>query len=178
MLAGLHLPGSHMLRTLSFSLFLSLPFCAVTAQAEPATTETPAATAAIEELAWMTGSWAGPIGDGVLEENWVAPGNGSIGALVRMTRGGTTSMVELIVIEQTGESLTLYLQQWDPGMTPRSERAQQMVLSATGEQRVSFRATGTGGLKGLTYSRPADDTFVVEVLTPDDREIQINLKAR
>lgn len=167
-----------MSRTLSLSLLLSLLFCASSQAVEAAASEAPTVTASIDELAWMTGSWAGPIGDGVLEENWVAPGNGSIGALVRMTRGGSTSMVELIVIEQTGETLTLHLQQWDPGMTPRSERAQKMVLSAAGEQSVSFRATDTSGLKGLTYSRPADDTFVVEVTTPDDREIQINLKSR
>jgi len=167
-----------MFRTLSLSLFLSLLLCASAQAAEGAEPEAGTVTARVDELAWMTGSWAGPIGDGVLEENWVAPGNGTIAALVRMTRDGSTSMVELIVIEQTGESLTLHVQQWDPGMTPRSERAQKMVLSAIGEQSVSFRATGTSGLKGLTYSRPADDTFVVEVHTPDDREIQINLKAR
>ncbi|MCB1685859.1 MAG: DUF6265 family protein [Pseudomonadales bacterium] len=167
-----------MSRTLSLSLFLSLLLCAGAQAAEGTAADTRTVTASIDELAWMTGSWSGPIGDGVLEENWVAPGNGSIGALVRMTRDGSTGMVELIVIEQTGETLTLYLQQWDPGMTPRSERAQKMVLSAIGEQSVSFRATEASGLKGLTYSRPADDTFVVEVHTPDDREIQINLKAR
>ena len=167
-----------MFRTLTPLLTLSLLLCGAAFAAENSPGRDNAPDGNIGDLAWMTGSWSGPIGDGTLEENWITPANGSMGALVRITGAGTTSMIELIVIEQAGETLTLSIQQWNPAMEPRSPKPQKMALVETGDQMVSFQATEAGGLKGLTYSRPADDTFVVEVLTGDDREIQINLKAR
>ncbi len=70
----------------------------------------------VDALAWMSGSWAGPLGDGtILEENWAEPEGGTIAALVRMTADGRNTMVELIVIEEQGDTLMLYVQQWDPG---------------------------------------------------------------
>ena len=51
--------------------------------------------ASIEDLSWMSGSWAGPVGPGLtLEENWIMPVDGSIASLVRMTGNGSTSMIE------------------------------------------------------------------------------------
>jgi len=136
------------------------------------------AEAGVADLAWMTGSWAGPAGpDNTLEENWSAPADGSIGSLVRMRGNGTTSMVELIVVEEEGDSLVLHIQQWDPGFTPRPAGPQKMSLVSMGDRTVSFKADGPGGLAGLTYSRPADDTFTVDVETADGGKFQIVLKA-
>jgi hypothetical protein len=137
-----------------------------------------AATADIADLDWMTGSWAGPAGpDNTLEENWSAPADGSIGALVRMRGQGTTSMVELIVVEETDDGLVLHIQQWDPGFTPRPGGPQKMTMTAMGERTVSFKAVSDGGLTGLTYSRPADDTFTVDVETAEGGKFQLVLKA-
>lgn len=131
----------------------------------------------VGDLAWMTGTWAGPVGDGVLEENWIVARDGSIGAFVRITGAGTTGMFEFIAIEQTGDTLVLHLQQWNPGMTPRTPAMQAMRLAALGDRQVRFVATAPGGLRALGYSRPTDTTFVVEVLTPDEQTIQIPLSA-
>ena len=86
----------------------------------PAHGQGPAATVA--DLIWLTGRYASETGGGSLEENWRPAASGSIAAVVRSTSGGSTDMVELIVIEEEGGSLTLRLKQWDPGMKPR-ERA-------------------------------------------------------
>lgn len=141
----------------------------------PAWAAGPAATVA--DLAWMTGSWKGAMGPGTLEENWSRPDAGSIASVVRGTANGQTNMIELIVIEESEGSLVLRLQQWNPGFVPRSPSAQEMRLAEISERRVSFEAVDEGSLKRLTYSRPADDTFVVDVETAGGAKIAFDLKA-
>lgn len=116
----------------------------------------------IEKLSWMTGTWAGPLGEGVLEENWTVPRDGSIQSLVRMTVGGTTAMVELIVVEESGDGLVLHLQQWGPGYESRGP-ATKMRSTSIGEREVSFEVEGEGAFRTLSYRRPADDRFEIHV---------------
>ena len=138
----------------------------------------PSFSASVDDLAWMSGSWAGPAGPGVLEENWIKPTGGSIASLVRMTGGGSTSMVELIVIENDQDSLILHIQQWDPGYKPRASGPQTMKLIGMGERQVSFEAVTAGGLKTLSYSSPTDDTFNIDIENSEGAKFQLNLKAR
>ncbi|MCZ6458849.1 MAG: DUF6265 family protein [Gammaproteobacteria bacterium] len=134
--------------------------------------------ASVDDLAWMTGSYVGSIGNGTLEENWIRPKDGSIAALVRITGEGATSMVELIVVQPEADSLMLHIQQWDTGFAPRAGGAQKMKLTNLGENTVSFEAVSEGGLKSLTYSRPTPDLFTVDVETADGTKFQIPLKAQ
>jgi hypothetical protein len=136
------------------------------------------AAAGVNDLAWMTGSWAGPAGPEVtLEENWTAPADGTIASAVRMRGSGATSMVEFIVVEEQGDSLILHLQQWDPGFAPRPTGPQKMVMTSMGDRTVTFEANVPTGLTRLTYSRPSDDTFTVDVKTAEGGEFQMVLKA-
>ena len=121
-----------------------------------------AAESTIEKLAWMTGTWSGPVGEGTLEENWTVPRDGSIQSLVRMTAGGTTAMVELIVVEEADDGLVLHLQQWNPGYESRGP-ATKMRSSTIGENAVTFEVVGEGAFKTLTYKRPADDEFEIHI---------------
>ena len=133
----------------------------------------------IKDLAWMTGAWAGPAGPGMtLEENWIMPIEGSIASLVRMTGNGSTSMVELIVIEEENDSLVLRIKQWDPGFKPRTPEPQVMELVSMGENSVGFKAVSDGGMKTLAYSRPTDDSFNIDIETNEGAKFQIKLKAR
>jgi hypothetical protein len=136
-----------------------------------------AETVGIKQLAWMTGSWEGPIGPNTLEENWSRPLDGSISALVRSRGEGKTSMIELIVIEEENDSIVLRLQQWNPGFTPRTPGPQVMALDSIGENRVAFKSTGEGGLKTLAYSRPSDRVFNIDIETAEGAKFQINLSA-
>ena len=147
---------------------------AFTLLALPATAAGPAAKVA--DLAWMTGTWKGPMGPGTLEENWTGPDAGSMASLVRATASGKTSMIELIVIEETEGSLMLRLQQWNPGFQARSPAPQEMRLVEISERKVGFEAVGEGGLKRLTYSRPSDDTFVLAGVTAQGAEFTLELK--
>ncbi len=130
----------------------------------------------VEDLAWMTGTWSGP----TLEENWAVPRNGSMVARVRgFAPDGTTSMIELISIEEEDDSLVLRLKQWDSGMKPRYDGFQVMKLVDSKDRMVQFENTGEGeaGLAKLSYSRPEDDKFVISVETAAGQSFEIPLDA-
>lgn len=131
--------------------------------------------ATVDDLAWMSGTWVGALGPNSLEEHWSEPKAGSIAALVRMASAKATSMFELIVVEQEGESLVLRVQQWNPGFKPRTEGPQVMRLAEIGERTVTFEAIDEGGLKGLTYARPADDEFTISLLNAEGGAFKIEL---
>lgn len=124
--------------------------------------------ATIDQLSWMTGSWATQFGANTLEENWTTAENGSITSMVRMHGGGTTSMIEVIVIEEKDGSLEMSIQQWGPGFVPQSDAAQKMELTEISENRVKFTATTEGTFHSLTYARPTDDTFTIEAARAPD----------
>ena len=121
-------------------------------------------SAKVSDLAWMTGHYKGNTGNGSLEENWAEPEGGSIACLVRSTGGGATTMIELVVIEEEGDSLTLRLKQWDPGMEPRAEGFQVMELVEIGDKKVVFKNTGEVGVQQLGYSLNGDQ-FTLSVKT-------------
>ena len=130
----------------------------------------------VEDLAWMTGSWVGPYGEQTLEENWIQPSGGSIACLVRITGGGQTNMVELILIEEVENSLLFRVRQWLPGFVPRRPEPQIMTLAAIADRRVSFDGTGDSDFKHLTYSRPSADTFQIDVEPREGAPFQIRLQ--
>jgi len=134
--------------------------------------------AKISDLAWMTGSWSGALGPMTLEENWIVPTDGSLASLVRMTGNGKTNMIELIVIEEKGDSLVLHVQQWDTGFLPRTPKAQTMKLAEIGENQVGFKATEPGGMNTLAYSRPTPTTFNIDIENSIGAKMQINLSAK
>jgi hypothetical protein len=134
---------------ISTSLLLASGWCA----AQPA--------ASIDQLTWMTGTWQVALGPNTLEENWVAPAGGSIAAMVRMY-GESTSMFEVITIEEKDGTLAMTVQQWDSGFEPRLPEAQQLILSEISDQRVMFEAVTDGPMDKLGYSR-SGDTFTIEL---------------
>lgn len=135
-------------------------------------------SATIEQLSWMTGNWAGQLGPNQLEENWIAAEGGSIGALMRITGGGSTNTFEVITIEESDGTLVLHIQQWDAGFVPRSAVAQEMILEQIGDNSVKFRAVTEGSMASLGYSRPDADTFIIHVGRPDGSTADLPLKKR
>ena len=128
----------------------------------------------IANLSWMTGSWSGAMGPATLEENWTQAKSGTIASLVRLTTPEGTGIVEIVNIQEMDGTLALHLQQWGPGFTALAP-AQKMLLDRSGEHTVTFKAASPGGLKQLTYSRPADNEFEVAVITADDQNVTIKM---
>lgn len=131
----------------------------------------------VSDLGWMTGSWSVALGPMTLEENWIEAVDGSIASLVRISGEGKTATIELIVIENKGDTLELHIQQWDPGYQPRAA-AQTMKLIDLGENRVGFEAITPGGMKKLGYSSPAPGQFTIDIVTADDKPMQLQLSAK
>jgi len=135
-------------------------------------------SATVEDISWMTGNWAGNLGPNQLEENWIMGEAGSIAAMVRITGDDTTSMFEMITIEEVDGSLVLNIQQWDPGMVARTDGPQEMELVEITENSVKFKATSEGGMSALGYSHPDADTFTIHVENPDSPVFNIPLTSR
>lgn len=134
--------------------------------------------AKITDLAWMTGTWSATLGPGTLEENWVAPSNGSIASLVRMSGADGISMWEVITIEEKDGSLMMNVQQWNKGFEERTPIAQQLELAEIDDQRVRFTAVTEGSMKSLQYSRSADNTFSIEMVVPAGNTVKLDLQAK
>lgn len=132
--------------------------------------------AKVENLSWLTGSWDGQLGPNVLEENWSLPRSGSIASLVRQTGPDGMGMVEIVFIEEANGTLELHLQQWDSGFVSRTPGAQKMTMSEMTENSITFLAVGEGGLAELKYSRPAEDSFHIDVKTVTNQAFTIKLK--
>jgi hypothetical protein len=134
--------------------------------------------AKITDLAWMTGTWSANLGPNTLEENWVAPSNGSIATLVRMSGAGGISMWEVITIEEKDGSLAMSVQQWNKGFEERTPVAQKLELVEIDQQRVKFKAVTEGGMTTLQYSRSADNTFSIEMGVPAGNTVKLDLKGK
>ncbi len=133
--------------------------------------------AKIGDLAWMTGHYEGSLGKGTLEENWAEPKGGSIASLVRATgEGGATSMIELIVVEEEAGSLMLRLQQWNPGLKPRTDEPLVMRLVESAPNKIVFENTGTSGMKRLGYTK-SGKSFTISIVTAQGQARDIKLSA-
>ncbi|MBT4162407.1 MAG: hypothetical protein HOC70_17425 [Gammaproteobacteria bacterium] len=144
----------------------------------PSLEAAPRVKASVEDLAWMSGSWVGPAFGQTLEENWIRHKSGTIACLVRLANDESISMVELILVEEEEQSLTLRVQQWGPGYKARMPEPLVMELVELDERRASFKAITEGALKQLTYSRPTPDSFNVDVVDGQGASFTINLKAQ
>jgi hypothetical protein len=130
----------------------------------------------IADLAWMTGSWIGSFGEQTLEENWSQPAGGTIACLVRITGNDQTNMVELILIEELDDSLLFRVRQWLPGFVPRRPEPQIMTLAELSDRSVSFDGTGDSDFEHLTYSRPSEDLFQIDVVPRQGEPFRIELR--
>jgi len=158
------------------TLFTSLALSLLVFGALPALAAGPSAK--ISDLAWLHGHYEGPIGKGVLEENWAEAKGGSIASLVRATGGdGATTMIELIVVEEDAGSLTLRLKQWNPGWEERYREPQVMKLVSLKPRKVEWENIGEGGLRKLAYTKDGDN-FTVSVTNPKGVTRDIELKAK
>ena len=97
----------------------------------------------IDQLAWLTGSWQGPLDGGILEETWLSPKSETISALVRYTKKGKTEFVEIIKIQQAADTLELRLQLLTSDAAPMG-KASRFRTSQNGIPKITFR--GVSGI--------------------------------
>jgi hypothetical protein len=134
--------------------------------------------AKVADLSWMTGTWQVAFGPNTLEENWIHPANGSIGALVRMSGQAGVSMWEVLTVEEKDGSLVLSAQQWNKGFEPRVPVAQKLELESIGPHTVKFKAVTEGSMTSLQYSLSDDNVFTIEMGQPGGRTAKLELKPK
>ena len=86
-------------------------------------------------------------------------------------------MIELIVVEEEAGSLMLRLQQWDPGLKPRTDAPQVMKLVESIPNKVVFENVGEGGMKRLGYSKTGNK-FTISIERPNGTSRDIVLTAK
>lgn len=74
--------------------------------------------AKIEDLAWMTGRWAGELGPQTVEESWSEAKLGNMSTMVRLSGPDGVALIELISICEIKDSLCLHLRQFNPVLSP------------------------------------------------------------
>ena len=84
-------------------------------------------------------------------------------------------MVEIVHIEEVGNTLELHIQQWNPLFEERAP-AQKMRLAAITKNSVNFTAAEDGGMSDLGYSL-IDDEFQIHVTPKEGDKLIIKLAA-
>lgn len=135
-------------------------------------------TGRVSDLSWMAGYWTGPFGEETLEEHWMHPSGDTVLGTVRITKDGSTQMMEFILIEQTEDSLLFRVNQWLPGMKSIHDEPQIMTLKDIGERSIAFESAGGFVFKTLAYSRPAEDLFIIDAELATGERLKLELSPR
>ena len=129
----------------------------------------------VDSLAWLTGSWQGPINGNILEETWLTPRSGTIVALVRSTNESGTDFVEIIHIKEVNGTLNLKLQLFDNSLSPINTKAHKFVLTKMDKNYIEFKGISQGAHRKLSYARPQKDVFYIRFQPQEGDEVEIRL---
>ena len=129
----------------------------------------------VESLAWLTGSWQGPINGNILEETWLTPRSGTIVALVRSTNESGTDFVEIIHIKELNGTLELHLKLFDNALSPTTPKAHKFELTKIDKDYISFKGISPGAHRTLSYSRPQKDVFYIRFQPHVGNPVEIKL---
>lgn len=117
----------------------------------------PAPSAAVEDMAWMTGHWVGEALGGTAEEIWSPPRGGAMMGMFRLVKDGRTAFYELMTIVPEDGSLVLRLKHFNADLTGWEEK----------EKTVDFPlvavANGTFHFEGLSFRPDGGDRLRVHL---------------
>ena len=128
----------------------------------------------VDNLAWLTGSWQGPINGNILEETWLPPRAGTIVALVRSSNESGTNFVEIIIIKEINGTLELQLQLFDNSLKPINNNPHSFELTKIENNYISFKGVTSGAHKTLSYERPEKNVFYIRFHPHDGDEVEIS----
>ncbi len=121
--------------------------------------------ATLQQIAWISGAWAGKGLGGTVEEHWTKPAGGSMVGLFRLVGADDKLTVcELLMIEQRGKYLVYSFRHFGPGNKPWEELDKPLVfdlIRLTPNEAV-FESSVQTNPKRLTYTR-TDDKLSVRV---------------
>ena len=129
----------------------------------------------VDSLAWLTGSWQGPINGNILEETWLTPRSGTIVALVRSSNESGTNFVEIIIIKEINGTLELQLQLFDNSLKPINNNPHSFELTKIENNYISFKGVSTGAHKTLSYQRTEKNVFFIRFQPYEGDLVEIRL---
>ena len=113
------------------------------------------ATAAIEEMGFLTGRWTGDGLGGTTEETWGTPEGGVRVGTFRLVRDGKPVFYEFMTLSQTENGLAMRLKHFNPDMKGWEEK----------DKFVEFRYIGSKGplvyFSGLTFDRSDPNALTI-----------------
>jgi hypothetical protein len=123
----------------------------------------PAKTAALADLAWISGQWVGTLDGARSEEVWTAPAGDSMLGMWRLVSDGQARVLELLTITAEPEGPVLRLRHFSRTLVAREEKDEAVVvpLKTWGPREAVFEGQGTDGVLRLTYRSPDASTLTV-----------------
>lgn len=86
-------------------------------------------TVALEDFAWLEGTWRGPGPQGSTAEiHYMGPAAGVLPSIFRLWRGDRVVTLEAISLVEESEGLFLYVRHFDPELVPMEEEAIRLRL--------------------------------------------------
>ena len=121
--------------------------------------------ATVQQLAWISGAWAGKGLGGTVEEHWTKPGGDSlVGAFRLIGADDKMKVCELLMIEQRGKQVVYSFRHFGPGNKPWEELDKPLVfdlIRLTPNEAV-FESSVQTDPKRLTYTH-TDDKLAIRV---------------
>jgi hypothetical protein len=112
----------------------------------------PAPRAAVEDMAWLAGSWTGEALGGTVDEIWSLPRAGAMMGMFRLVQDGKTVFYELMTILEEDESLVLRLKHFDGGDLAAWEEKRKTV-----DFPLVAVVDGAFHFDGITFHPKGDD---------------------
>ncbi len=119
---------------------------------------------AIDDLAWMAGSWYGWTDGDPIDEHWSRPAGGVMIGMFRWLKGGRLHMVELLAIEPEDGGLVLRLKHFGQGLIGWEEKgvALDYPLVQAGPDEAVFERGGAFRATRFVYRRIGDTLVAVQ----------------
>ncbi len=120
--------------------------------------------AAIDDLAWLAGSWHGHIGDDAIDEHWSAPAGGVMIGMFRWLKQGRLYMYEFLAVEPDGAGgLVLRLKHFHEGLVAWEGKTlvRAFALVDLGDRHATFRRGGAFRSDQFIYRQLDDNHMIV-----------------
>ena len=130
-------------------------------------------SSSIEALAFFAGSWHGELFDGKADETWMAPRDGTMVGVFRLTWDDGRKLYELLTIEESDGEVKMVFRHFGPGMElweREIEQPNRFTLVEVGENLAVFDAPDRSQEPArFRFERdPMSDTLTVTVASLDE----------
>lgn len=128
--------------------------------------------AALADVAWLVGHWAGDGLGGTCEEVWVPPlaGNKEMMGMFRFVKDGKTVFTEHFVLVEDNGSLTLKLKHFDAAFNSWEEKDKHTAFQLIKTEK------DAAYFGGLTFRKTADGMDVFVAVKKDGKLIEAPFK--